>query len=327
MTRPAGTRIDHYELIEHLADGAQAEVHRATDIVTGREVVLKFPHPRTLDHPALAARWRREMALTERLSHPHIQCRLDPGERHHEPYEVLDYASGGSLRGRIGHEPLPISCVVAWGRQMAQALAYLHQLGIVHRDVKPDNLLLDSRLQIKLADFGAAVSVTKRRLAWLQIPAVLEGTPQYMSPEQVTGEEGDARSDVYSWGVVMYELLTGTVPFEGPDPSSTMSARLTETPTPLVWLRPDVPPGLEAIVATAIRRSPEHRYADGGALLADLDRMDEVPPVDRSAGADPPFVARPQPSEGRALLRFAGIVAAGFLAIVAAIILLSVALR
>jgi len=327
MTRPAGTRIDHYELIEHLADGAQCEVHRAKDIVTGRDVVVKFPHPRTLDHPALAGRWRRETALTEGLSHPNIQCRLDAGERHREPYLVLEYASKGSLRSWVGTEPLPIAQVVTWGRQLAEVLAFLHHHGIVHRDVKPENLLLDDELAIKLADFGASVHIAKRRRAWLQLPAVIEGTPEYVSPEQVMGEEGDARSDVYSWGVVVYELLTGQVPFRGPDPFSTMSARLTETPTPLVCLRPDVPPGLEAIVVTATRRSPDRRYADGAALLAALDRMDDLGPVDQSVDADPPYIARARPSEGLALLRFAGTVALAFVGIVAAIILLSVALR
>jgi serine/threonine protein kinase len=327
MTRPAGTRIDHYELIEHLADGSQAEVHRARNVVTGEIVVLKFPHPRTLDHPVLAGRWRREMALTEGLRHPTIQCRLDVGERHREPYEVLEYASGGSLRSLVGAEPLPIVQVVAWGRQLADALAFLHRRGLVHRDLKPENLLLDDGHNLKLADFGAAIEVTRRRLAWLQIPGVIEGTPQYVSPEQVTGEMGDARSDVYSWGVVMYELLTGRVPFDGPDVSSTMAARLTETPAPLACLRPDVPPGLETVVRNATRRFPDQRYADGAALLADLDRIDDLPPVDRDEGPDPPWAGRPQPSEGQALLRFAGAVAVAFIGVAAAIILVSVALR
>jgi serine/threonine protein kinase len=327
MTRSAGSRIDHYELLEHLADGAQAEVHRAKDLATGQDVVLKFPHPRTLDHPVLAGRWRREMALTERLSHPNVQCRLDAGERHREPYFVLEYACGGSLRSWVGPEPLPISQVVAWGRQLAEALAFLHQRGIVHRDVKPENLLIDDELDLKLADFGASVPMARPRLTWLRLPAVIEGTPEYVSPEQVAGDHGDARSDVYSWGIVMYELLTGRVPFGGGDPASTMSARLTETAVPLACLRPDVPPGLETVIATATRRLPEGRYADGAALLADLDRMDELAPVDRDLGPEPPYAAGARPSEGWALLRFAGAVAMAFVGTAAAIVLLSVALR
>ena len=143
MPRPAGLHVDHYELVAQLADSAQAEVHRARDLRTGGDVVLKFPLARTLDHPELAGRWRRELSLTEGLAHPHVQCRLDAGERHRQPYEVLEYAGKGALdRLLLEVGPLPIDQVVTWGRQLAQALAYLHGVGVVHRDLKPANLLL-----------------------------------------------------------------------------------------------------------------------------------------------------------------------------------------
>src|ERR1035437_1703170 len=134
MPRPTGAIVDHYELLEHLADGAQAEVHRAKDLLSGREVVIKFPHANVLANPVLAARWRRQAALTKALDHRSLQRRLDVDDRHGEPYLVLEYAAGGSLQGWIsGDCPMPIEQVVEWGRQLAQALVYLHHLGILHR--------------------------------------------------------------------------------------------------------------------------------------------------------------------------------------------------
>jgi eukaryotic-like serine/threonine-protein kinase len=327
MTRPPGARVDHYKLVEHLADGAQAEVHHARDLKTGEDVVIKFPHSAVLDQPALVGRWRRESALTESLSHPNIQCRCDVGEHHGEPYQVLEYASGGSLGAWVGAEPLPVGQVVEWGRQLAQALAFLHHLGIVHRDVKPANLLVTDDLTIKLADFGAAVVVGKRHRSWLPFPPVIEGTAEYLSPEQAAGQEGDARSDIYSWGVMMYELLSGRVPFTGPDRMTAIAARLTQSASPLRSLRPEVPPGLEAIIMTAMRRFPERRYPDAHALLADLDRVDDLDPADFDLGPDPPYAAGPHQTEWIALARFSGVVAAGFLVVVAGILLLTITFR
>jgi len=329
MTRPGGARYDHYELLEHLADGAQAEVHRAKDLVSGEEVVLKFPHARTLDHPALAARWRREAAMTAVFSHPNIQCRWEPGERHSEPYLVLEYAAGGTLQdwvGLDGHQ-LPVGQAVVWGRQLGLALGYLHQQGIVHRDIKPGNILLTDDLTIKLGDFGAAMRTTARRPAWSLISTATEGTPDYVSPEQVAGGTGDARSDIYGWGTVMYELLVGRVPFTGEDPLTAMSVRLTQEPTPIRELRPEVPAPLEAVVMTAMRRFPEHRYPDIGAVLADLDRLDELDPSAFDLSPEPPYRATPGAGEFVALMRFATFVAVSFIGVAASIIMLSVALR
>jgi eukaryotic-like serine/threonine-protein kinase len=328
IPRPAATRVDHYELIEHLADGAQAEVHRAKDLLSGDEVVIKFPHTRILDHPVLAARWRREARLTEALAHPNIQCRLDVGERHHEPFVVLEYAAGGGLDGWVSAQSprLPVGQAVQWGRQFAQALAYLHHLGIIHRDLKPANILVTDDLELKLADFGAATVIRGRR-RWWRLPAPPEGTPEYLSPEQITGHPGDERSDIYGWGVVIYELLTGHVPYTGSNPLAAMAAHLHNAPVSIRTLRSDVPPGLEAVVLTALRRQPEHRYHSALALLDDLDRLDQLNPADYDLSPEPAMPGVIGGSEGPALARFALLVAAGFISIAALIILVSVALR
>jgi serine/threonine-protein kinase len=328
MPRPTGSRVDHYELLEHLADGAQAEVHRAKDTRSGREVVVKIPHARVLDHPVLASRWRREAHLTEALAHHNLQCRLDVGEHHHEPYVVLEYAGGGSLDGWVGAQGprLPVSQAVEWGRQLAQALAYLHHLGILHRDLKPANILLTDELQLKLADFGAATMTAGRRRVW-HLPAPPEGTPEYLSPEQITGQSGDPRSDVYGWGIVMYELLAGHVPYSGPNPLTAMTAHLNHNPVPLRNWRGDIPPALEAVVLTAMRRQPEHRYQTALALLEDLSRLGELDPTSFDLTPEPAMGGVIGGAEGPALLRFALLVAGAFFSIVALVILLSAALR
>ncbi|HWW52464.1 MAG TPA: serine/threonine-protein kinase [Acidimicrobiales bacterium] len=327
VPRSAGTRVDHYELVEHLAHGAQTEVHRAKDLRTGEEVVIKFPHGSVLDHPVLVARWRRETHLTESLAHPNVQCRLDVGEYHREPYVVLEYAGGGSVDAWVGvREALPVEQVVQWGRQLAQALAYLHHLGIVHRDLKPGNLLVTDDLQLKLADFGAAsVMPTKRR--WWNLPAPPEGTAEYLSPEQIIGRHGDERSDIYGWGVVMYELLTGHVPHTGADQFAAMAAHLSNVAAPLHDLRSDVPPTLEAVVLTAMRRRPEARYPNVQALLADLDNLEHLNVADFDLSAEPPTAGVIGGSEGPALLRLVLFIAATFMSVVALVLLLSVALR
>jgi eukaryotic-like serine/threonine-protein kinase len=328
MPRPATTRVDHYELVEHLADGAQAEVHRAKDLLTNKVVVIKFPHAHVLDHPVLAARWRREAHLTEALGHAHVQRRLDVGERHREPYVVLEYAGGGSLDGWVSAQnpELPVGQAVQWGRQLAEALAYLHHLGILHHDLKPANILVTDDLELKLADFGAA-TMTPRRRRWWHLPAPPEGTAEYLSPEQITGHPGEERSDIYGWGVVMYELLTGEVPHTGPDPLAAMTAHLNNVPVPIRNLRPDVPPGLEAVVLRALRRQPAHRYPSALALLDDLDHLDQLNPTDYDLSPEPATAGVIGGSEGPALLRFALFVAAGFMSLVAAIIIVSIVLR
>jgi serine/threonine-protein kinase len=225
--------LDGYLIVEHLADGAFAAVYRAVPTKTADgpeavdgpdcDVALKIPHPFVLDRPALATRWRREVALTACLDHPNIQRQLHAGAPRSYPYLVLEYSSRGTVRSWLTREgPVPWQRALVWGTQLAEVLAYLHGLGIVHRDLKPDNLLLSNAtdaLDLKLGDFGSAVRL-KRRLVRLPTAVVdpLEGTPDYLSPEQLKGEPGCYRSDLYSWGIVMYELLTGSSPFVSNDP-------------------------------------------------------------------------------------------------------------
>ena len=331
MPRAPGTRLDGYRLVAHLADGAQAEVHLARSEATGEQVVVKIPHPRTLDQTPLVQRWRREVSITEDLRHPNLQCRVDVGQAHSEPYLALEYAAGGTLRQRIADHPgtLPVDEVVAWAADLARALGHLHRRGIVHRDVKPDNLYLTAVGRVKLGDFGAAIRLgsgpTRPRL--FALPTPLEGTPEYLSPEQALGRPVDPRSDLYSWGVVVFELLTGEVPLTGTDPQAVLDAHLRQDPGLPSRLRPEVPPGLDAVVAGALRRHPEDRYGTAEEILADLERLDDPDLAGATPEPDPPWEGSVGGDEARAVARVVGVVLVSFLGVVAAILALSAVLR
>src|SRR3954447_12000875 len=212
-----GQRVDRYEIAAPLGEGAYAEVYKARDTESGESVVLKFPNPQLIADPGLFQRYRRETEVARRLDHPGVQRSMDTGTHRTEPYLVLEYVEGDNLRNRLhqidpDHKGVPVDLAVDWGRQLAVALAYLHSHGIVHRDLKPENVLLTADDKVKIADFGTAMLEGAKRLTWRHLSESL-GTPDYMSPEQVQGSRGDARSDVYAWGVMMYEFLTGRPPF------------------------------------------------------------------------------------------------------------------
>lgn len=282
-----GDRLDSYQIDELLGVGAYNESYKATDSRDGRTVVLKIPDPNLFADPATFNRYRREADVTRRLNHPSVQRAIDDGERRDEPYLVLEYIEGVELRARLGRAvpsaagtggALPIDTIVEWGRQLATGLAYLASEGIVHRDLKPENVLVTPEDQLVISDFGTAHLAGARRLTWKHLTGTL-GTVNYMSPEQAQGERGDARSDIYAWGVMMYEMLAGRVPFHGDDWTAVMAGHLQSNPAPIRKARPDVPPGLEAVVMHAMRRYPDNRYQSADDLLVDLDHLDRVDPA------------------------------------------------
>ena len=212
----SGQRVDRYEILAPLGQGAYAETYKARDTESGDTVVLKCPNPLLFSDPGLFQRYRRETEIATRLDHEGVQRSLDVGDSRSEPYLVLEYVEGDNLRRllRASGGKVAVDTALDWGRQLATTLGYLHSQGIVHRDLKPENVLVTQDGRLKVADFGTAMLTGARRLTWRHLSESL-GTPDYMSPEQVQGERGDARSDIYSWGVMMYEMLTGRVPFEG----------------------------------------------------------------------------------------------------------------
>jgi serine/threonine-protein kinase len=236
---------------------------------------------------------------------------------------------GDSLRQRLRQYegPLPVDQALDWGRQLVQALAYLHANGIVHRDLKPENILVTADGSLKVADFGTAMLTGARRLTWRHLSESL-GTPDYMSPEQVQGNRGDARSDIYSWGVIMYELLTGRVPFGGDNWLAVMAGHLQGAPTRIRKLRPEVSPALEAVVLHAMRRYPENRYSSAEEIVADLDHLDGLDPAAYDLSPEPPIGGLAAAADStRRLWILVAEIAVAFIAVVAVIIGLSVVLR
>ena len=262
-----------YQIRALLAEGGMAEVYRAVDTSSGGDVVLKVPHVSIAGDIAAYNRYRREIDIACRLDHPGLQrLRSDANA----PFMVFEYVEGESLRTYLArHGRLPVEEVVDIGRHLAEALQYVHEQGVVHRDLKPENILIGPDGRVTLTDFGIALRLASRRLTFSHLTNAV-GTPDYMAPEQVRGERGDARIDVYALGAVLHELLTGGVPYPAENALEAMR-RKVETDPPLVRrARPDAPVALEAMLYRALRRRPEQRYQSMAAMTHDLTHLDEV---------------------------------------------------
>ena len=256
------------------------------DTTTGRDVVLKLPHMAIAGDLAAFNRYRREMEIARGLDHSGLQRLLsdEPNAR----YMVLEYVEGEPLRSiPWATRPLPVDEVVRIGTELAETLQYVHDQGIVHRDLKPDNILIGPDGRVTLTDFGIALRLASRRLTFSHLSNAV-GTPDYMAPEQVRGERGDARTDVYALGAMLYELLTGVVPYPAEDALEAMRRKVQTEPPLVRRLRPDAPPALEAIIYRAIRRRPEERYASMAALAHDLLHLDEVVLPEKYERDEPP---------------------------------------
>ena len=274
MPLAVGDTFDGRYVIEGLlAEGGMADVYKAHDTQADREVVLKLAQPATAGDLATFNRYRREIEIGVRLDHPGIQRVLSDPKT---PYIVLEYVEGQNMRAYLrAHGPLSVDEVIRVGIQLSEVLEYVHAQGVVHRDLKPDNIIMQPDGSVRLMDFGIALRLASRRLTFNHLTNVV-GTPDYMAPEQVRGERGDARTDIYAVGVLLFELLTGRVPYPVDDALEAMR-RKVETEPPLVrGLRPDVPEALQAIVYRALRRRPEERYQSMAELQHDLKHLDAV---------------------------------------------------
>lgn len=302
-----------YQLSGPLGRGGMAQVFRARDTRLGREVAVKQLRVDLAGDPTFQARFRREAQAAAGLNHPNIVSVYDTGEEPDPitgisvPYIVMELVEGHTLREilRDGRKILP-QRALEFTQGVLDALSFSHKAGIVHRDIKPANVMLTSMGVVKVMDFGIARAVADTSATMTQTAAVI-GTAQYLSPEQARGETVDARSDIYSAGCLMYELLVGRPPFQGDSPVSVAYQHVRENPVPPSQLDPVVTPGMDAIVLKALAKDPAHRYQTAAAMRADIGRLLAGQPVTATlpvpvAPTPPvpvsPTVTLPTPSSG-----------------------------
>jgi serine/threonine-protein kinase len=279
-TMEAGDTLDHYRLEATVARSGMSTLYRATDLNSGRQVALKVPHAEMESDPILLERFKREQEIGQELDHPGV-VKTYNSEQRSRPYMVIEWVEGRLLRAILNEEGLdnkgrlPIDRAVKVTLGICDALDYMHKHGVVHRDLKPENVMVDGEDHIKLIDFGIAMKEDARRLTFAG-PSPMLGTPDYISPEQVKGQRGDQRSDIYALGAMLYEMVTGEPPFSGPNPLAVMNERVLTDPKPARKLNPEISPQLQEILQRALERDPRHRYPTALEMAWELEHQDLV---------------------------------------------------
>ncbi|HYJ60382.1 MAG TPA: Stk1 family PASTA domain-containing Ser/Thr kinase [Actinomycetota bacterium] len=292
---------DRYRLEARIGAGGMAEVYRGVDTVLNRTVAIKILNAQFARDASFVARFRREAQAAARLNHPNIVGVYDTGADGDTQYIVMEFVEGRTLADVFSSGKRPSSMQsVELAQRIAQALSVAHAQGIVHRDIKPANVMVTREGKVKVMDFGIARVQTLETAP--QTSSVL-GTPTYLSPEQAQGQGVDGRSDIYSLGVVLYEMLAGRPPFTGDSPVAIAYKQVNETPSPPSTLNPDVTPRLDAVVMKTLAKNPANRYQDADALAADLERVKqgqevEATPLMVAGGGDATqVIARPQATQ------------------------------
>lgn len=275
-----GDLLDHYRIENLVARSGMASIFRAADEDNGRIVAIKVPHPEMEADPQLFDRFKREQEIGEKLDHPGVmKVFRDPKKS--RIYMVMEWVDGQLLRNILAaNGKLPHERATRIAARICDALDYIHSHGVVHRDMKPENIMVDSDDRIKLIDFGIAANEGSRRLTFAKLSNVM-GTPDYISPEQVKGKRGDARSDIYAMGVMLYEMLTAKVPFTGNNAFLIMNDRLLNNPVPPREIDPSISPQLQEIIYRALERDPKNRYATAREFAKDLEHQDQIGVAER----------------------------------------------
>jgi serine/threonine protein kinase len=275
-----GGLLDHYRIESVAARSGMASIFRGTDLRTGRQVAIKVPHPEMESDPVFFERFHREEEIGKKLDHPGVMKVMTEDDRS-RVYMVMEWVEGRLLRQILNEQKkLPTERAVRIALGICDALDYIHSHGVVHRDLKPENIMVDAEDHIKLIDFGISANVGSRRLTFAKLSQTM-GTPDYISPEQDKGKRGDARSDIYALGVMLYEMLTGKVPFTGPNAFVIMNDRLLNNPVPPREIDPSISPQLQEIIYRALERDPTKRYASARELAWDFEHQDQVGVAER----------------------------------------------
>ncbi len=281
--------ISHFRVLEKLGAGGMGVVYKAVDTRLDRPVALKFLPDNMVQDAQALERFRREAHAASALNHPGICTIYDIGEQEHRPFIAMEFIDGETLRQYIHGQPLPLEPVLDFGIQIADALDVAHTEGIIHRDIKPSNVFVTKRGQVKLLDFGLAKLVAKDLLALnpedssskgtedsLSIVGVISGTPAYMSPEQVRGDDLDRRTDIFALGLLLYEMATGRQAFGGRTGGAIIEAILTRAPASVRSLNPQIPSQLEEIINKCLDKDRNLRYSTAAAVRSDLQQLKRV---------------------------------------------------
>jgi serine/threonine-protein kinase len=259
-----------YRIVRKLGSGGMADVYLAEDEELGRRVAIKILNDRHANDESFVERFRREAKNAAGLSHPNIVSIYDRGEAEGTYYIAMEYLDGRSLKELVvARGPLPIADAIQFTRQVLGALRFAHRKGVVHRDIKPHNVMADADGRLKVTDFGIA----RAGVSQMTEAGSIIGTAQYLSPEQARGAGVDQRSDLYSVGIVLYETLTGTVPFTGESPVEIAMKHLSDTPRPPSLERPEIPPDLDMVVLRALAKNPDDRFQTAEEMDAELERV------------------------------------------------------
>jgi serine/threonine-protein kinase len=282
---------DRFEIADLIHRSAMSSVYKARDLKSGRQVALKVPLPSLEGDPGAFSRFQREEEIGRGLDHPSVMkiVAIDDKEKS-RPYIVMELLEGQTLEKKMQQvAPFPEAEALQIMSQVCDAVDYLHQKGIIHRDLKPQNIMLCYDGSIRVMDFGIAKAAASRRLTFGGFSPTM-GTPDYMAPEQVKGQRGDERTDIYSLGAILYEMVTGHVPFEGSNAFAVMNARLVGDPVAPRSHNPAIRPQVEEIVLHAMARTPSERYMSAGEMKADLDDPSRVAVTGRASRLTAPVV-------------------------------------